>query len=216
MAIHLSKDEALEELHYLKETWKTPPFAAPTFCRELEYVDFFIYLLNNLQDAGNNNIVRFVSKHFERGLDTAFSQICRILDRHRTDGSGIYNLMADRKFILRRDKRNYNRKVPGKSPKGLTYHEWESYNNWLAAGNLWNGYIEAHRPDYSVSIPEREDIETPIEVLLRPEYKPLWGMKEANDKAGSPANGPDLDDVVLRPLGFWVEYMKERELMESE
>ena len=208
MAISLTKEEALQELQHLKETWKAPPFDYPTFCPELEYVSFFIYLLIKVSGAGANNIVPFVSRHFEQGLDEAFTRICRILDRHRADGSGIYNLMEERKFILRGVKRSYNRKVPGKSPKGLTYDEWESYNNWLAADIMWNGFIEGHDPEFKVSISKEEDIDIPVEDLLCPDYRPLWAMKQAFDKAGRPTSGNELDSVYLRPIGFWVQYMK--------
>jgi len=209
MGIVLTKKEALEELIYLKETWKKPPFTYPAFCVELDYVDFFIFMLKSFRTAETNNIVPFVSSHFEQGFDAAFLKICRILDQHSADGSDIYSLMSERKFIIRKDKRNYNRKVPGKCPKGLKNDEWEGYNNWLATTIMWNGFIEAHDPDYSVYISQEEDIETSIKDLLNPDYKPLWGMKQSYYAAGRPCIGWTPDCVTLRPLSSWIMYMKQ-------
>jgi hypothetical protein len=208
MTAILTKKEALEELIFLRETWENPPFEYPVFSYEIWFADFFILMLRTLPIRHSNNIAQVVKDYFEAAFEASFLRVCRILDNHKADGTGIYNLISERKFILRIEKRNYNRKVAGKCPKGLTNKPWRDYNNWLAASIMWNGFIEAHDPEYRICISQNEDVQTPIEVLLRPEYKPLWGMKQSYESAGHPFDGGELDAIDLRPHDIWLQHIR--------
>lgn len=105
--------------------------------------------------------------------------------------------MCQEKFIFRKDRREYNRQVPGKYPKGIKKEEWEDYNHWLLANLYWQGFLWSMQPGFKIILPE--DADGPVELFLSNDTKLLWGMRIKALDAGKPIIGPDGDCINVHP-----------------
>jgi len=209
MRISLSTAEALIELKTLYELGEKPGFVFPAFIIETEFIDFFFQMIS--QTPAKEDVVPFMNRLIERALTESINKIWTVLARHNADGTEIFELMQDKQLIPLRVKRAYNRKLPGKSPKGLVSPYWNAYNNWLLATILWKAYLRAHDPDFRLYNLEDEDSDAPLELLYSADYRPLWAMKQAFKEAGKPAHGSAKDDIFIRPIREWYVYIKEHD-----
>lgn len=200
-----SKKRALEELQSICKKWEHPPFPSPGFLVELQFLGFFALMIERIPDS--NNIVPQIEETIERALKNAFLEICKALDGHKeADGSEIFNLASGNEFIRRSVIKAYNKKLEGKSPKILKHTEWIAYNNWLLTSLFWKAYKESFNSDTQFNIPVDDYPETPKEVLLLDDYKPLWAMRLAYKNAGVYI-GFTGDSITVRPHVEWRRFM---------
>ncbi len=206
-----SKKQALEELQFFLKKWEHPPFPSPSFHQELYFLDFFAFLIERM--PGTGDIIPAVEEMIELALKNSFLQICRVLNKHEeADGSEIFNLASENKFLTISVMKAYNRKVMGKSPKGLRRTDWIAYNTWLLASVFWKAFKDSYHSDVQLYIPVDEYPETPHEVLLQADYKPLWAMRLAYKSAGIYI-GFDGDYITVRPHAEWYRFLKQKVLL---
>lgn len=200
-----SKKQALEELQSICKKWEQPPFPSPGFLQELRFLDFFVLMIAHLPNS--TNIVPQIEEIIEHALKDSFMQICRVLNEHKeTDGSEIFNLAAENEFIPISVIKSYNKNVEGKSPKGLRRTDWIAYNTWLLTSVFWKAFIDSHDPDFQLDIHVDEYPETPDEILLQDDYKPLWAMRQAYKATGINI-GFNGDRICVRPHEEWHRFM---------
>ncbi|MEP7372310.1 MAG: hypothetical protein ABI675_02905 [Chitinophagaceae bacterium] len=181
----------------------------PAFEVEALYLFFFNDLLNWMAIPKDDNIILAVQQLVEKCYSEASIAICKVMSQHSVDGSSIWEFINDRRIILRRDQQQYNRQIPGKFKKGIRSELWYDYNHWLIAIHLWEGFIQSLQPSFSVIIPMYSD--DPIEKLLAPEIKPLWGMWEAYGELGRPSyeGGNTGDAIYVKPWASLMKYKRE-------
>lgn len=207
MRISLSSAEALEEFRSLYYLGQKPGFMFPAFCIETEFIDFFFHII--AETPQRNNVVPFMNRLIDQALTESIDHICTILDRHKVDGTAIFELMEQKQFIQLGVKRAYNKQLPGKSPKGLTSPGWCAYNNWVLTEILWKAYLQSHHPDFRVTIVDQEDSDAPVDAFYSADFRPLWAMKHAYVvEAGRPISGSANTDIFIRPIREWYLYIK--------
>lgn len=206
----LTKQYVIDLIKLTCLQWEKRPFKFPRFIVELEYINFFSLFIKEIPARKNDNIEPIVEHYLEEPLEKAIKQICLLMDRNTANGTAIWNIISERRLILRRDQRMYNKQVPGKAPKGITQSYWMDYNHWALALAFWKGVLDSQNPDFRVIITSSliEDSEDPIEVLLANEYKPLWGMWAAFNALGRPliSTGNDSYSINVLPYAAWSRY----------
>ena len=214
MDLALSKQELLTisgDLHRIRHR----PFRImyPAFLIELQYVDYFSFLVQGLSIGKETNVIPILNTLFERTIELAIKQVCRMLDQYNADGSTIFSLLNEGMPVLRQDWRRYNRQapIPGKKIKAFPKPLWEDYNHWLIAGTLWKGFLHSFEPRFTINLPE--DALGPLEMLLDAYIKPLWGMYYSFNELGRPfiTNYNDNDSVSLSPFESWYRYKAQME-----
>jgi hypothetical protein len=201
MNVNLTRQEAIRELRSLFQKWKSLPSGQRFFYVETQYVDFFIYMLKEIQVNETQNILPLIHEFLKQGFDIAAANILRVLDQNTVDRTHIDSIITNKQLMLKRDRRVYNSQLPGKSknPNGIQALEWEAYNNWLLAMFYWQGYIASHEY-YSIRVwQDRRMRDAAIKTLLFPEFKILWDMRESAAVAGIPILGEDDDCVLVHP-----------------
>lgn len=209
MEPELTRNEVADILEASYSAYTTFHLREPAFFIESLYVDFFIGFVKWVKIAEDRNFILFVQQHLEKPLHDATMQICRIISEPSADGSAIWNFVNASRIILRRDQQQYNRQLSGKSPKGIICELWHEYNHWLIAVNLWKGFVTSLQPSFSVVVPT--DSDEPIEKLLAPAIKPLWGMWEAYNDLGRPLLAMENigDSINVKPYVSFVKYKKQ-------
>src|SRR5436190_225911 len=142
MQIALSTTEALEELELLLILGKNPPFDLPAFIFETDFIDFFALILERMPET--SNVVPLMDQLIAQNFKRSVAGIRGILDQNKADGAAIVKLISNKQLILTSARKAYNKKVPGKSRKGLEMGIWRMYNNWLLAGLLWKAFVQSH------------------------------------------------------------------------
>ncbi len=207
----LTKEDVCAIFASIVKQWTHPPCQTyPCFLNETWYAECFLFYLSRLKIDLHKDVVPLITGHFKKALDRSFLEICKVLDQHPPDGTKIFEILCEEKFILRKDRRAYNCQVPGKTPKGLKTEEWEEYNHWLLANLYWKGFLLSHEQGFQIILPE--DVEGPIELFLADETKPLWGMRITAQEAGTAIMGGDGDCIRVHPyasLESYFGYLKE-------
>jgi len=93
------------------------PLKFPRFIVELEYINFFSLLIKEIPAAKDDNIGPIVEHYLEGPLEKAIKQICLLMDQHTANGTAIWDIISERRLILRRDQRIYNKQVLVKPQK---------------------------------------------------------------------------------------------------
>lgn len=209
MSIQLTKGYVCNTLASVIRQWKHPAAGIlPCFCNETWYCECFYFYLSRFPFRNDAPIVPYINQHIENALAIAFRKICKILDQHPADGAKLFELMCEEKFILRRDRTWFNKKVDGKYPKGLKRDEWEEYNHWLLAKLYWQGFLWSQEPGFQIILPN--DIDGPVELFLSHSAMPLWGMRINAEQAGHPSIGSYGDCINVRPYAFFEMYFGEK------
>lgn len=206
----LSRQVVIEMMISAVLSWRQKPLNYPIFILEQDYLEFFYFLLRYLTFNDTKNVLPEITTYLEQASNKSVQQICILLDQQKADGMLIWQLMAEGRLILRKQQRDYNKQISGKSPKGLTRCCWMDYNHWTVACTVWEGLVESVNPYYKVSLENLlwDCVDDPIDGLLDPEKKLFWGMRKAFVALGDPFNSNENynNAIYVRPFDSWLRY----------
>lgn len=198
MNVCFTREELCEIFSSSIERWKNPGFNIyPCFLVEKMYLQCFHYYIRRMDVEPAENLVPLISEKFRSALNNALHNVCKVLAQYPVDGISIFTIIDEHKFIFMKDRKQYNRKIAGKTPKGLKTEQWEEYNHWLLANLYWDGFLQSQEAGFQILFPE--NTEGPIELLLATETKPLWGMRYKALEAGIPILGSYNDCINVHP-----------------
>jgi hypothetical protein len=210
MQIALSRKNALEELKLLLEVGRKPAFDYPAFVIEIDFIDMFIHMTKWSPDLPD--IIPFIETLIARALEESIVDLIEVLKLHKVDDNGIFEMASNKQLILTGVRKAYNRKIPGKAPKGLGTEPWKTYNNWVLAQLFWKAIVQSYDPSFKVRVIESDWSGSAIETFYDPVYRPLWAMKQAYAEAGSPSHGNSNDDIFMRAIAEWFLYLQKKGL----
>ena len=165
---------------------------------EIWYAEHFRLFLSQFKIDEKADIIPVATEKFTNALNQSFKEICKVLDNTKADGSRIFEIIDNGRFILRGDKKQYNKQVTGKYPKGLKREEWERYNHWLLTKIYWQGFLfsqEKYFKDFiNAFFPNNG-------------AQPLWAMWLNGLMEEIPPIGDKDDCISVFPHARFVEYL---------
>lgn len=171
----------------------------------MKFLKDYLLLLPAIDE---DHLATVVEKRLEQSLEKSIRQICHTMDKYGANGSHIWRLMDNRQLILRRDWKKYNKQL-SPDQDGITIREWENYHHWLLANACWTGFLTSFEDTFTIKM--KDTWFDPPSLLLRPEYRPLFGMMTGVDQVGSPCismrNENYGDCITLNPN--WYDYLAE-------